>query len=92
MQVGTAITPNSNHTAIDRFSGFTIRESAAIAAVATVRLRKGSVSGLILENIELAANGSLTVTYGKDNWKESSDGVYVEVVAGTSEGTLFNDA
>lgn len=92
MQVPTAITANSNHSAVTKLGGFTIRESAAIAAVATVRLRKAAVGGIILEVIELAANGSLTVSYGRGNYKEASGGTYVEVVAGTVEGSLFQDA
>lgn len=90
-QRGVAITPNSNHTGIEHLSGFTVRESAAIAAAATFRIRHASVSGLILETVELPANGSLTVSYGAGAWKESSGGAYVEVVAGQFEGTLFTE-
>jgi hypothetical protein len=92
MQVPTTITANTNHTAVNKLAGFSIREAAGIAAVATVRLRKAAVSGIILEQIELAANGSLSISYGLGNYKEASGGVYVEVVAGTIEGTLFQDA
>ena len=90
-QEGIAMTANANHPTMDRFSGFTIREAAAIAAVATVRLRHAVVGGLILEQIELVANGSLSISYGTGNWKQSSGGVYVEVVGGTIEGTLFTE-
>jgi hypothetical protein len=92
MQVPTAITANTNHTAVTKLAGFSIREAAGIAAVATVRLRRAAVGGTIIEVIELPANGSLTVSYGRGNYKEASGGTYVEVVAGTVEGTLFQDA
>jgi len=92
MQKGTAITGGANHPGVTRLAGFTIRESAGTAAVATVKLRKETAGGLTLEMIELVANGSLTVTYGQGNWKEASGGVWVEVVAGTVEGTLFQDS
>lgn len=85
------ITANTNHAGIEHLSGFSIREAAAIAGVATVRIRHAAVGGTILEHIELAANGSLTVSYGQGAWKESSGGAYVEVVAGTIEGTLFTE-
>lgn len=90
-QRAVAITANANHAGVEHLSGFSIREAAAIAAVATVRLRHAAASGTILEVIELAANGSLTVSYGAGAYKESSGGTYVEVVGGTVEGTLFTE-
>lgn len=84
------ITANSNHTAVTRLGGYSIRESAATAAAAAVNLRRGTVAGQIIAVIELAANGSVT-----DMWPGlvgATGGVYVEVVAGTVEGVLFEVA
>ena len=90
-QRAVAIVSDSNHDTVEHLSGFTIREAAAIAGVATVRIRHATVTGIILEVIELPANGSLTVSYGRGNWKESSGGAYVQIVAGTIEGSLFTE-
>lgn len=82
---------NSNHTTVPRLSGWSIRESAAIAGPAVVNLRHASGTGQILEVIELAASQSLTVSYGQGAWKESSGGTYVEVVSGTVQGVIFTE-
>ena len=89
MQYPTTITPNSNHTSVKNLSGFSIRETAGAAAV--VRLRVETVSGTILETLSLTANASLGVVYGRGNAKRSQDGVYVQVVSGTIEGSLFDE-
>ena len=88
-QFAYPITPNSNHTGVRNLSGFSLRETAGAAAV--VRLRIATVGGTILETLALTADASLGVVYGRGNSKRSSDGVYVEVVSGTIEGSLFNE-
>ena len=88
-QFGTAITVNTNHAGVRNLSGFSIRETAGAAAV--VRFRVGTVSGTILETLSLVANASLGVVYGRGNAKRAEDGVYVQVVSGTIEGSLFDE-
>lgn len=82
-----SITANSNHSAVERLMGYSIRENAATPAPATVRLRRASATGDILAVLELAANESATLVFNEFMYSEG--GVYVEVVAGTIEGVLF---
>lgn len=78
----------ANHTAVTRFSGFSVREDAA--AVATVRFREGAVGGQILFELTLAASESASIIF--PTYITSEDGVYVEEVAGSIEGVLFQNA
>jgi hypothetical protein len=68
------------------YHGFTIRESNASPAVAAVNIREGSVSGKILESIELAANQSAGDFYERGIMCE--DDLYCQVVTGTVEGSV----
>jgi len=82
------ITADTNHTAVVRFAGFTIRESAGTPAVAAVNFRDETVSGQILWVLELAANESAGIVF--PGHVSTASGVYVQVVSGTVSGTLFN--
>ena len=81
------ITPDANHTAVTRFAGFTVRESAGTAAAAAVNFRHGTVSGQILWVLELAANSSDGVVF--PGYMSTPDGVYVQAVSGTVSGELL---
>lgn len=83
------ITANTTHATAERFRGFSVRESAGAAAVATVNFRSGSVSGQILWTLELAADESAGIVL--PDQLLTSGGVYVQVVAGTITGVLFHD-
>lgn len=74
-------------TANMRLLGWTIRESAGTAAVATAILRHGveaagNCTGNAFAFIELDANQSANMWYG-DRGKAAASGVCVDVVAGT---------
>jgi len=69
-----------------RLMGFTVRESASTAAVATVILRHGgdatcTESG-VFAYIELDANQSVNMSYGEDGLRAGA-GICADVVAGT---------
>lgn len=81
------ITAGTNHD-VSRFGGWSVREAAATAAAATVRFRDTSVAGQILAVLELAADGSDTTVL--DPAVVPDGGVYVEVVAGTVEGVVYD--
>lgn len=73
-----------------RLVGYSIRESASSAAVATVRLRNGTAdTDPILALIELAANASAQVTL-PDGGLDAEDGIFVEVVAGEVDIVLYS--
>lgn len=69
------------------YRGFTIRETAAAAA--TVRLfdNASAASGGLLATISLASGGSREIIDGDGVWFDN--GVFVEIVAGTVEGSIF---
>ena len=81
------LTADSNHAAVTRYGGFSIRESDGTPAVAAVNFRAGAVGGQIIGVLELAANES--ASFGLPGMVSTPDGVYVEVVAGTVSGVLF---
>jgi hypothetical protein len=81
------ITANSNHATVERLSGFSIRENAGTPAVASLNLRKLSVSGQILFVLELAANESASIMIPEA--VSSEGGVYVQVIGGAIEGVLW---
>lgn len=78
LSAGTAFTGQGS------YRGFTVRETAAAAAV--VKIHDGtSATGALLAAINLAANGSAHF----DCDVRFSTGVFVEVASGTVEGALF---
>jgi hypothetical protein len=73
-----------------RLVGYSIREAAASAAVATVRLRNGTAdTDPILAIIELAADASSQITL-PEGGLDAADGVFVEVVAGEVDIVLYS--
>lgn len=69
--------------------GWSIRESAGTPAVATVLIRSGSLSGPIVAAIELVADGSSTEWFGPQG-VQARGGLYVDVVAGAVEGSVYH--
>lgn len=71
------------------YRGFTLREAAVVAAAATVRIwdNPSAASGTLLEVVELPADGSAQAFYS-DGGIRAHLGVFVEVVAGTVEGSV----
>jgi hypothetical protein len=67
------------------YDGFSVRETAG--AVASLRIRAGSVTGPIIGGASLVANGSFSESLGLAPIN-CDGGVYVEVVAGTVEGSI----
>lgn len=88
MAAAYTVTANANHPDVERLVGWSFREAAASPAAATVLLRNDALAGQVIAYIELPANGSETVTL--DHPMQVA-GVYVEVVAGTVEGVLFQE-
>lgn len=68
------------------YYGFTIRETSGTAA-ATVRLRAGGATGLILETIALTSAASARAWHGPQGIR-CDGGLYVEIVTGAVEGTV----
>lgn len=74
--------------------GWTVRESAGTAAVATVILRHGALSGsdctagAVIAFIELAANGSAQQTYAPLGLAVAS-GVCVDIISGTIDANIY---
>lgn len=68
------------------FRGFTVRETAAAAAVVVVH-DGPSATGAVLAAITLPASGSLTVMDPEGVF--FADGVFVEVVSGAVSGSVF---
>lgn len=68
--------------------GWSLREDAGTAAVATVRIWDGtSATGTVLAAIELAANASTSQAI--PDGLRAALGVFVEVVAGSVEGSVW---
>ncbi len=84
----TPITGSANHATAVAFKGFSIRENAGTPAVATVEFRRGPlVGGDLLVTHELSADGSGTIVFGA--YHDTPDGVYVNILTGSIEGTLY---
>lgn len=67
------------------YKGITVRETAGSTAV--LRIRQGSVTGVILDTISLAANQSVTTWY--DDGKYCNGAVFEDTVSGAYEGSVF---
>ncbi len=85
--VPSTLTPDTNHTNVTRFGGFSVRESAGTPAVAAVNLRHGAVGGQIIVVLELAANESASYVF--PGMVSTPDGLYFEAVAGTVSGVAY---
>ena len=67
------------------YCGFTVRETAG--AVASFRVYDNtSATGTLLDTVSLAANESWSEVYTRGIWCQN--GIYVDVLAGTIEGSL----
>ena len=83
------MTTDSNHTAVERFVGFSVREATGTPAAAALNFRHGTVTGQILAVLELAGDESASISLG--GVFQTPDGVYVELVSGTTvTGELWN--
>jgi len=82
----TTITPDSNHSAVDNFKGYSIYEDAG--APALVIFRKAAVGGQIIWVQALAANGSASVLLPNI---PAEGGVYVQESTGSVTGVLYGD-
>ena len=83
----TTITPDSNHTAVDRFAGFSIREDASSTAV--IEFRKFEVTGQVIFIVALASGESVSIVLS--DIITSEGGVYVKEVSGSIEGVVYQD-
>lgn len=82
----TTIVPDSLHSGIDNFKGYSIYEDAGAAAL--VVFRKGSVSGQILWVQAFSANGSASVLVPNI---PCEGGLYVQEATGSVTGVAFGD-
>lgn len=67
------------------YDGVSVRETAG--AVASIRVRQGSITGSIVAAVSLPANGSWSEPLGLAP-VQCDGGIFVEVVAGTVEGAV----
>lgn len=81
------ITPDSNHSGVERLGGFSIYEDSGGSAL--IIFRKASVSGQILAVVPLAANAGATIQF--DVPLTSEGGVYVQESSGSITGVLYED-
>lgn len=77
-----------------RLAGWSLHEDGGVTQIIVkVRHADGSqgTNGELVGVIEVAADGSKTETFGKDNYvsADHSDGFHVEVATGTVEGVLY---
>jgi hypothetical protein len=68
------------------YRGFTIRETAGAVAVVRIWDNASAASGVVLEEISLAANESARELYLPGVW--AANGVFVQVVSGTVVGSV----
>jgi len=66
--------------------GISVRETAG--AVSVLRIRAGSITGIILDTISLAANESVTTWYGPMG-KHCEGDLIEDTVSGAYEGSVF---
>ncbi len=70
------------------YRGFSIRETAGAAA--TIKVYDGiDATGTLIDSIAFTAGQSVRETYGPP--KICKTGLYVQIVAGTIEGTILFD-
>ena len=74
-----------------RLMGFSCRASAGSAAVAAFNIKHAATgaAGIQLVSVELAANASNTEWFGPQGLDCETNGLSIEVVAGTVDCTLF---
>lgn len=76
-----------------RFYGYSVRESATTAAVATFAIRNGTgATADIVAVCELAANASNTVVFPEEGGVLCEGGVYLDIIAGEIEGCVYIEA
>lgn len=76
-----------HHSGVSVLRGWTIRETSG-AAVARVKMHAGnSTSGAVVGEVSLAANGAETIWL--DDGIACAGGIYVDVITGAVEGSLF---
>jgi hypothetical protein len=84
------VAPTNTGTAgqqIRRFNGYSVRETAGAAAVVRI-WNNTAASGTLLATIALAANGSASSS-AAGRGVAATNGIFVEIVSGTVEGTVF---
>ena len=80
-----AITPDSNHAAVDYLKGFSIQEDSSGAAFVTIR--KAAAGGAVVFNLRLAADESASIVFPEVLSCEG--GCYVNEEAGSVAGVLY---
>ncbi|SDN73762.1 hypothetical protein [Allokutzneria albata] len=68
------------------YRGITVRETAGAAAEVRVWDNASAASGVLLETVALAADGSVSLLHPVGIF--AAAGVYVEVVSGAVEGSI----
>lgn len=86
MAVPVNITPNSNHSSVERLGGFSFYEDAGAAAL--IILRKATVGGQIIATIPLAADEGVTYEFAEG--VNAEGGVYVQESTGSITGVLYD--
>lgn len=69
------------------YHGFSIRETAGATATVRIYDNASANSGTLLDSIQLNANESAREWYGAEGI-DASDGIRVDIVSGTVEGSI----
>ena len=83
----TTITPDSNHTGVERLRGFSFYEDAG--ATALVIIREAAVGGQILFTVPLTANAGATLVLPEGI--DCEGGTYVQESSGSITGVLLGE-
>lgn len=70
------------------YMGASVAEAAGTPGAARIRIRAGSLTGQIIDEVRLAASGSWVTWYAPHGIAVPGQ-IYVEVVAGITEGSVF---
>ena len=80
------VTPDSLHDQ-ERIFGFNFAETAS--SDAKIELRAGSVTGEVINYLNLSADQTGTIFFPLDVFAKFPGGVYVKVVSGAVAGVLY---
>ncbi len=81
-----AATPGTVNSTVTRWTGFSVQEDSAAAAV--WEFRKATVTGDIIAYLNLAASTSATIVF--PDFFPAEGGVYVKEVSGSAVGVLYS--
>ncbi len=82
------VTPDANHTSVERLYGFSLTEDSS--GVATVTFREGAADGtIVIGPVNLAADESALIVLPKAVFWEFPGGCWVNEESGSVSGVLY---